>query len=260
MTRRVATDEVGVSLGDDHVGIVELRRAPNNYFDVTLIRALVDAYRRLDVDPECRAIVLCADGKHFCAGAEFGKSRTPEEQADEATLYDEAAKLFEVTKPVVAAVQGGAIGGGMGLACSADFRVACPEAYFWPNFARLGFTQGFALTITLPELVGVRNATDLLYRARRVPGDEALAMGLCDVLVASTEVRAAAVARAAEIAGSAPLAVQSMRRMFRSDLADRARAAMAAEMAEQTQLRATEDFIEGIRSLAERRDPDFRGA
>jgi enoyl-CoA hydratase/carnithine racemase len=258
--RRVATDEVGVSLGDDHVGIVELLRPPNNYFDVTLIRAIADAYQTLDDDDECRAIVLCADGKHFCAGAEFGKARTPEEQADEATLYDEAAKLFDVTKPVVAAVQGGAIGGGMGLACSADFRVACPEAYFWPNFTRLGFTQGFALTVTLPELIGARSATDLLYRACRVSGDEALTLGLCDLVVSRGEVRAVAVARAAEIATSAPLAVQAVHRMFRGGLADRARAAMAAEMEEQSELRSTQDFIEGVRSLAERRDPDFRGA
>jgi enoyl-CoA hydratase/carnithine racemase len=259
MERRVATDEVGVSMGDDHVGVVELRRPPNNYFDVGLIRAIVDAYERFESDEQCRAILLCADGKHFCAGAEFGKSRTPEEQADEATLYDEAVQLFEVTKPVVAAVQGGAIGGGMGLACSADFRVACPEAYFWPNFARLGFTQGFALTATLPELVGVRNATDMLYRARRVLGDEALAMGLCDLVVPRDEVRATAHARATEIAGSAPLAVTAMKGMFRGDLAWRARNAMAAEIEQQTQLRATQDFIEGVRSLAERREPDFRG-
>ena len=256
----MATDEVGVLVGDDHVGVVELRRPPNNYFDVTLIRALADAYARLDADEECRAILLCSDGKHFCAGAEFGKVRTAEEAADEATLYDEAAGLFEVSKPVVAAIQGGAIGGGMGLACSADFRIACPQAYFWPNFTRLGFTQGFALTVTLPDLVGVRTATDMLYRARRVPGEEALSLGLCDLVAPREELRAVARARAVEIAASAPLAVQAVRRMFRGDLAQRAKAAMAAEMEQQTELRATADFIEGVRALSERREPDFHGA
>jgi enoyl-CoA hydratase/carnithine racemase len=259
MERRVATDDVGVSVSDDFVGIVELRRPPNNHFDVALIRALADAYETLDADERCRAILLCSEGKHFSAGAELGRQRTAEESADEATLYDEAAKLFDVGKPVVAAVQGGAIGGGMGLACSADVRLACPETYFWPNFATLGFTHGFALTVTLPELVGARRSADLLQRARRVRGDEALALGLCDAVVPADGLRDAAHAHAAEIAASAPLAVQSIRRTFRGDLPARIRAALDAEIAEQTRLRATDDFIEGVRAMAERRPPSFHG-
>src|SRR5262249_54555872 len=148
-------------------------------------------------DPACRVIVLCAAGKHFCAGANLGgedrapngaqgsggaaggvpggaaagavaadaASSHPAEPAAPSSrpasplgvvseLYAEAVRLFEARTPVIAAVQGAAIGGGLGLACSADFRIAAPEARFAANFARLGFHQGFGLTVTLPAIVG----------------------------------------------------------------------------------------------------------
>src|SRR5580693_1302262 len=135
--------EVTVTVGDDFVATVELHRPPENYFDRALIRALADAYQALDADPRCRAIVLCSEGKHFCAGANLtggddGLGGGP------GALYREAIRLFEAAKPVVAAVQGAAIGGGLGLACSAVFRVAGPQA----RLAEVG------LTVTLPAIVG----------------------------------------------------------------------------------------------------------
>ncbi len=144
--------DVSVDIGADYVAEVEIHRPPDNFFDMKLIRSLAEAYDALDADPSCRAIVLCAEGKHFCAGADFSaRSRAealPEEGA--ASLYREAVRLFRAQTPVVAAVQGAAIGGGLGLACSADFRVGAPEARFAANFARLGFHHGFGLTVTLP--------------------------------------------------------------------------------------------------------------
>jgi enoyl-CoA hydratase/carnithine racemase len=237
-----------------HVAIVEIHRPPDNYFDATLIRDIADAYHRLGAE-DCRAIVLCAEGKHFCAGADFRPSNPTEPEP--ADLYQQAVRLWEADIPVVAAVQGAAIGGGLGLALSADFRVACPEARFAANFARLGFHQGFGLTVTLPAVVGQQQALDLLYTGRRVKGDEAAAIGLCDRLVPQAEVRAAATALAHEIALSAPLAVRSIRRTMRGDLPDQIRAATAHERDEQDRLRHTRDWAEGIRATAERRPPDF---
>ena len=163
------------------------------------------------------------------------------------SLYREAIRLFEAAKPVVAAVQGAAIGGGLGLACSADFRVGCPQARFGANFARLGFHQGFGLTVTLPAIVGPQHSLDLLYTGRRIGGEEAERIGLCDRLVPADQVRDAAHAFAAEIAGSAPLAVPSIRATMRGDLAARVRAATDREAAEQDRLRATADWHEGVR-------------
>jgi enoyl-CoA hydratase/carnithine racemase len=247
---------VGVTVGDDHVAVVELRRPPNNFFSMEVIGGIADALADLDHDQRCRAVVLRTQGKHFCAGADFssgGRSFTTDE------LYAAAVRIFRADTPIVAAVQGAAIGGGLGLALAADFRVAAPEARFSANFARLGFHQGFGLSVTLPRLVGHQAAADLLYTGRRVKGDEALRIGLADRLVPLDELAPAAHALAAEIAGSAPLAIRSIRRTLRGDLADQVEAATRHEAAEQERLRATADFAEGTRAMAERRAPRFIG-
>lgn len=234
---------------------VEIHRPPNNFFDTALIRSLADAFDAIDAHPEARAVVLCAEGRHFCAGADFGGSR----RDDPGDLYREAVRLFEAETPVVAAIQGAAVGGGLGLALVADFRVASPEARFSANFARLGFHHGFGLSVTLPRLVGHQSAQDLLYTGRRVPGEEALGLGLCDRLVPAEALRAEATSWAAEIAASAPLAVVSIRRTLRGELAPAVRRATEHERAEQARLQRTEDFREGVAAMAERRKPSFVG-
>jgi enoyl-CoA hydratase/carnithine racemase len=255
-------DGVAATVGADRVATVELRRPPNNFFDLAMIRRLADVYEALAAEPGVRAIVLCAAGKHFCAGADFsgGGSGSGAAQGDGAgALYEEAIRLFAADLPVVAAVQGAAIGGGLGLACSADFRVAAPEARFAASFARLGFHHGFALTATLPAIVGQQHALDLLYTGRRVHGEEALRLGLADRLVDAGDLRAAAHDLAASIAESAPLAVRSIRATMRGPLVDDVRRAVEREAVEQGRLRQTADFREGVRASMERRDPEFTG-
>ncbi len=244
-----------VSVGEDHVATVEFDRPPHNHFDVELITALADAYAALDEEPACRAILLCSTGRHFCAGANFAGAGDAGAQA----LYTQAVRLFAAATPVVAAVQGAAIGGGLGLALSADLRVASPSSRFAANFARLGIHHGFGLTVTLPAAVGMQAALELLYTGRRVKGEEAYALGLCDRLAADDELRSEAHSLAREIAVSAPLAVRSIRQTMRGDLPDRVRAATERERARQTPLFATDDFQEGVRATAERRAPRFTG-
>lgn len=252
--------DVRVEIGEQHVATVEIRRGPNNFFDIGLIAQIADAFEALDADPRCRAIVLCAEGKHFCAGANFGNDDQGLEDASSGRhLYDEAVRLFSTKTPAVAAVQGAAVGGGLGLALMPDFRVASAESRFSANFARLGFHQGFGLSVTLPDLVGQQKAMDLLYTGRRVPGEEAFAMGLCDRLVESDRIRQEAIDFATEIAISGPLAIESIRETLRGSLAKRIRVATDREKAEQERLDKTEDFQEGVRAMAERRKPDFQG-
>ena len=260
--------DAAIAVTAGRIATVELRRPPENYFDLALLRELADAYERLDADPDCRVIVLCSAGKHFCAGANLvGRSAGGGPPAGGggppaggiSALYAEAARLFETGIPVVAAVQGAAIGGGLGLACSADFRVATPEARFAANFARLGFHQGFGLSVTLPAIIGPQRSLEMLYTGRRLPGAEALRIGLCDRLAPALDIRPAARELAAEIAESAPLAVRSIRQTMRGDLAARVRAAAAREAAEQERLRLTADWREGVRATAERLPPRFEG-
>ena len=255
----IGVDKIG------HVALVEIRRPPNNFFDIALIRQIAEAFEALDADADCRALVLAAQGKAFCAGANFGDGdgdggdgailSGPRPGA--AHLYIEGNRLFRTRKPIVAAVHGAAVGGGLGLAMVADFRVTCVEARFCANFTRLGFHPGFGLTVTLPAVIGPTKAALMFYTCRRFRGDEAHAMGLADMLVPQDEVRAASLALAAEIAENSPLGLIATRATMRGDLADRVRAATEHELAEQTRLRQTEDFKEGVKAMAERRLPVF---
>ena len=238
---------------------VELRRPPHNFFDIDVVRTLADAFEAIDRDDRYRAIVLCAKGKSFCAGANFGDGSGDRLMRDRRTqdLYREAVRLFSCRKPVVAAINGPAIGGGLGLALAGDFRVACPEARFAANFTRLGIHPGFGLTVTLQEVVGRQHAAMMFYTSSRLKGEEALAIGLADVLVPLDRLRATAIELAAEIAANAPLAVESTRATMRLGLAQRIAERTDRESDEQAELRGTEDFAEGIRATAERRTPVF---
>jgi len=263
MSGQIKVDEtygdVHISVADDYVVTAEIRRPPNNFFDQAMIASLAEAFEAIDADSACRAIVLKSEGRHFCAGANFASKESPVEGASGRHLYDEAVRLFETRTPVVAAIQGAAIGGGLGLALMPDFRVAAPEARFSANFARLGFHQGFGLSVTLPRLVGQQAAAELLMTGRRISGEDALKVGLCDRLVSLDQLGAEAHAFAAEIAGSAPLAVDSIRETLRGDLAADIRRATDREKAEQDRLQKTKDFREGTRAMAERRPPRFEG-
>ncbi len=263
MTAAALPNRIGdvlVDQGDDHVATLTIDRPPNNHFDGPLIRAIADALDLLVREPHFRAVVLRSEGKHFCAGASFGPVGDRDgPAAGDRHLYDEAVRIFECELPIVAAVHGAAIGGGLGLALAADFRVGAPETRCSANFARLGFHHGFAMTVTLPAAIGAQRASELLLTGARVDGTEAYRIGLLDRLVPVDDVRAEAHALAAEIAGSAPLAVRSIRATMRADLAERARVAMAHERAEQDRLTRTADFAEGVRATAERRPPRFEG-
>jgi enoyl-CoA hydratase/carnithine racemase len=262
----MAYTDIGVDIAG-FVGTVEIRRPPNNFFDLSLINQIADAFEELDATDKCRAVVLAAQGKSFCAGANFGDGSTldksgqrPGEASSPVShLYMQAVRLFRSKKPIIGAIHGAAVGGGLGLAMVPDFRVTCPEARFVANFTRLGFHPGFGLTETLPAVIGKTNATMMFYTSRRIGGEEAYRMGLANVLVPQDQVRDTAQKLAAEIAENAPLAILATRATMRNGLADRVKAATEHELAQQSHLRTTDDFKEGVKAMAERRVPDFKG-
>jgi enoyl-CoA hydratase/carnithine racemase len=247
-----------------HVAVVEIQRGPNNFFDVQLINSLGDAFDALDADGECRASVLCAQGKHFCAGANFSDrtqqtERSTRREQDGNPLYSAAVRLFGAKKPIIGAINGSAVGGGFGLALLPDFRIASPETRFTANFVKLGFHPGFGLTHTLPKLIGQQRANLMFYTGRRIDGETAYAWGLADVLTDQESLRAEAVKLAAEIAENAPLAVMSVRATMRAGLAAAVKAQTDHEFIEQHRLQQTEDHKEGVRAVAERRPGNFKG-
>lgn len=244
---------------DGHVALIELHDPPANFFDRDVLAAVADAGEQATADG-ARAVVLCSEGRHFCAGARLADaSGTVEPRAAAAAVYEQAKRIFRLEIPVVAAVQGAAVGGGLGLACAADFRVAGPSARFEANFARLGFHCGFALSLTLPRIVGQSRAELMLSTGRAFRGRDAYEAGLADVLTEAGEERAGALALAQEIASAAPLAVQSMRATQRADLLARLDSVLEHELDEQVRLWLTDDAAIGITASIERTEPVFTG-
>jgi enoyl-CoA hydratase/carnithine racemase len=253
---RQAFGDVTATSTDSYVAEVEMHRPPANYFDADLLTGVVEAVGWADGQGS-RAVVLCSEGRHFCAGLDFGSSDTLD-GALLRSLYLQAGALLASPLPIVVAVQGSAIGGGLGLALVGDFRIGTPDSRFSANFARLGFHQGFGISVTLPRVVGAQRALELLTTGRRIDGTEALRIGLCDGL--ADDPRAAAHALAAEIAASAPLAVRSIRATQRAALLSEFSGAIDHERSEQLRLMGTGDFREGIEASIERRAPEFFGS
>jgi enoyl-CoA hydratase/carnithine racemase len=261
MTMKTQYGEVSARV-DGQVALLEIDRPPNNFVSVELMRDLADALDDVDGDGGLRATVLSAAGKAFCAGADLASPTGVggSGMSSIGGLYEQAVRLFSAKKPIVAAVQGAAVGAGLGLALVADFRVVAPEARFSANFVKLGFHPGFGITHTLPRVVGMQKAQLMCLTGRRVKGEEALAWGLADELAPLAELPAAALALAREIAENAPLAVTATRATLRAGLAEAVKRQTAHELVEQTWLRATADFAEGVKSVNERRPGVFVGA
>ena len=250
-------DDISVVI-NGHIATITIQRPPNNFFDYLLIQQIADALVELDDFNECRVVILTSEGKNFCAGANFSQDKEMMNKTNPySKLYTEAVRLFRTKKPVIAAVQGAAVGGGLGLALAADFRIASPESRFSANFSKLGFHQGFGSSLTLPRVVGQQNAAMMLYTAKRVKGDEALALGLVDYLVASSDILKKANEFAAEIASSAPMAVESIRSTLKGNIADQIEEIVAWELSEQIRLQSSNDFKEGIAASLERREAKF---
>lgn len=247
---------------DGNVAMLVIDSPPNNHVSVELMRELADRFEALDADPNCRALVLATEGRVFCGGADLTAARglASGDSASVNPLYVEAVRLFSNRKPIVAAVQGAAIGAGLGLALVADFRIATEEARFAANFVKLGFHAGFGISHTLPRVVGQQRAALMLQTGRRIKAEEAFDWGLVDAVVPLAQVRAAAVALAREIAENAPLAVQSTRATLRGDLGAAVKHQTDHEFQQQASLMKTADFAEGVRAVAQRRAGDFTGA
>jgi enoyl-CoA hydratase/carnithine racemase len=257
-----ATEIVTVAL-DGSVGIVTLHQPPHNLLSEPVLRQVADALHALA--GHARAVVLASEGRSFCAGANFRSSDAPDPTEGSAfetqtrAFYAQAARVFESPLPVVAAVQGAAIGAGFGLALACDVRIVGTGGWFQANFVRLGIHPGFALSTVLPAVVGPARATELFLTGRRIAADEAVAMGLAHRTVAAGEEVAAAVEMADQIAAGAPLAVAATRATLRHGLGASVRAAMRHELAEQTALAGTADAIEGVGAVLAGRPPVFVG-
>jgi enoyl-CoA hydratase/carnithine racemase len=229
-----------------------------------LTAAWVSAVDALRADRSVRAVVVTGAGSAFCSGGDLswiGESpdlSVMDVRARMAPFYRQWLSVRTLDVPVIAAVNGAAVGAGLCLALACDVRYAAPSAMFSAPFVRLGMHAGMAATYLLPEVVGVARARELLLTGRRVDAAEAYAIGL--VSAVADDVVAHALEAAAQIAAAAPAAV----RLTKTALAHAGHATLDAaldwEGLAQPYTMTTADLREGIAAHTERRPPRFTGA
>ncbi len=252
----------------DRVAEITLNRPENrNSMTDDVLEGLRDAVSRVRADSELRCVIVAGTGKSFCAGADFksqlqrdagpGRRLLPNERSF--AMYSPFLSLLEIEGPTLAAMNGHAIGGGLGLAIVCDMRVANREARYGANFVRLGLHPGMATTYLLPRLVGVPRAVELLLTGRIVSGEEAAAIGLANYAVDGGAVLDKARELAAEVSANAPIAVRMTKHSIYRGLDWDPVEAARLEAHAQSRTVETEDSREGIKALLEKRTPEFRG-
>ncbi|VVO03423.1 enoyl-CoA hydratase/isomerase family protein [Pseudomonas fluorescens] len=238
-----------------HVAVVTFSNPPFNYFNAQLLESIASALQNIDDQPETRVVLLRSTGKVFCAGADFSDQEGQGNALfDPADIYRAGLKLFQTRKPIVAEIQGATVGGGLGLAMVADFRIAAETAKFTGNFTKIGIHAGFGLTHTLPRIIGHQATALLLYTGRRISGKEAQVMGLVDEVVPLEQLHQTAFKLAEEIAAAAPLAVEATRQTLRAGLANAIAQQILHETTEQIRLFKTDDYKEGVEAVKARRE------
>ena len=250
---------------DGAIGVITLDRPDNrNSMTPELLDAFAAASAAARADTAVRVVVVTGRGSSFSAGADFkstlqreGDTRAPNERSF--AMYEPFLSLLDIAVPVIAALNGHAVGGGFGLALVCDLRVGALEAKYGANFVKLGLAPGMSISYLLPRIVGLPRANELLLTGRLVDGAEAAALGILNRAVPAAEVLPTALELAREIASAAPLAVRATKAAIRRGLALHAREAAQVEAHAQAETLATDDAREGIAALLAKRPPQFTG-
>ncbi|HET9387885.1 MAG TPA: enoyl-CoA hydratase/isomerase family protein [Gemmatimonadales bacterium] len=232
----------------DHIGNVTLNRPDKaNAFDPEMCEDLLEAMRMLAAADQVRVVVITGAGKAFCAGADLGVLGTQGEQLVRAGK-DIALAIRHAPKPVLAAVNGAAAGGGANLALACDYRLASDQASIGQVFHKLGLGPDWGGSYFLPRLTGISNALELVWSARMVPAAEALALGLFDRVVGSGELLGEAGRLAKHWAGMAPLAVRKAKEALYRSLHSTLDEMLDVEIIDQQALFATPEARQLIRN------------
>ena len=246
------------------IGTITLNRPDNrNSMDPEVMPAFLETIEKASNDRDIRCLIITNTGTSFCSGADFRSQsaavgfKLPNERS--MNIYKPFLKIREIEVPVIAAMNGHAIGGGFGLALICDIRIANNVSKYGASFARLGLSTGMAVSYMLPRIVGLPIANELLYAGRLITGAEALKIGMVNYSLDTEEIAAKGWELAKEIAACAPLAVKMIKQsVYRGMDWDPVK---AAEWDAHCQSRTgeTEDAKEGIAALLEKRTPVFKG-
>ncbi len=263
MTVVAEGSQVGRKSEDDGVEILILNHPPVNALGSRLLADLDRRVAELETDPKVRAVVLTGEGQYFSAGADVKEMATidlasaPEVARRGLAVY---ARLAALRAPVIAAINGLALGGGLELALACDLRLAGESAKFGAPEVTLGLIPAYGGTQRLPRLVGVAKAKELIFTGAMISAAEALRIGLVNKTVPAGQELRAARDLAHTIAQRAPKAVQAAKRA----IVDGRELPLAKGIENETQLFESEvmrsdDLGEGIAAFVERRPPKFQG-
>jgi enoyl-CoA hydratase/carnithine racemase len=247
---------------DGAVALITLDRPPMNPLSGELIADLEDAVGRAS-DHAIRSVVVTGS-PNFAAGADIAAFKAAmdagEGGAAVGVSLSRALRALEgLPKPVVAAVRGYALGGGLELAMACDLRVMAEDARVGQPEVKLGIIPGAGGTQRLPRLVGVGRARDLVYSGRMITGAEAFAWGLADRVVPAADLDEAAMSLARELAAGATRAIAIAKRVIEEGAAVPLDEALALEEAAFIEVFGTEDAVEGVEAFLAKRPPEFRG-
>ncbi|WP_396655719.1 enoyl-CoA hydratase/isomerase family protein [Microbacterium sp.] len=253
-----AQPDVLVERHDSTMLLTLNRPARNNAISGTMLQELVEAFDEAAQDDSVHVVVTAAAGPSFCVGADIDdfdsmKSLTAREilsgselggqkglrelTADERALDDLGnagrwlERMWRLEKPTIAAVGGAAVGGGFGIALLHDLIVASSSARLGAGFSKLGLAPEFGISLLLPRIVGLSNATELLYTARLIEAEEARSLGLVSQVVPDDELLDSALALADRIGSMPPVALRATKRLLRASMTRRMPEQLRAEHA-----------------------------
>lgn len=251
----------------DGVAEVRLNRPEaSNGMNVELLKALHEAVLACHADARVRVVLLTGAGRNFCAGGDIrtfeAKGENLPDYLREATAWLQlaTAALIQLRAPVIAAVQGFAAGGGgLGLVCASDLVVAARSAKFFSGAVRVGMAPDGGSSVTLAQLVGLRQALRILLVNPTLTAAEALSIGLITQVVDDAELDDRARELADTLAGLPPLALSATKRLIWSGVGASVEQRLAEEARTVSELSGTADAIEGMRAVMQRRKPRFSG-
>lgn len=253
---------------EGHVATLMLDRPEAmNALDPQTLGELDAAFERLEQDPQVRVLILTGSGtRAFCAGADLKKTVPGTEQAQDAAAADAGAagaqsfrEAMTAGKPIVCAINGYALGGGLELALACDVRIAVPTARFGLPEVRIGSIPGGGGTQRLPRAIGASDALLLLLTGDQIDAAEALRIGLISRVVAADALMEHARSIAARIAANGPLSVRAVKQLVHQGANLPLPEALAAEQAAFRRLYHSQDRLEGRLAFAQKRAPVFRG-
>ena len=255
-------DEITVERKDG-LALVTLNRPDKlNALTLEMRTGLLAAFRSFQTDPEVRAVLLRAEGRAFCAGADISTMGKDDVWGDRARLYrahQMILAMYSCEKPVVAAVRGAAVGIGLSLVLACDVALLSETAKLGQVFRKIGLAPDGGAAFFLQNLIGRQRATELAFSARLVPAEEALSLGLASHVYADAALDSAAEEYAAELAAGPTFALAGAKRLMRAALQPSLESFLETEAIIQGQIIKSADHAEGIDAFLNKRNPVFRG-